>query len=70
MLRPFQQVLEIPYKKKKQMFGVIKILQIMKKYQALNNNLIKMGILLNFQMKMFVKPEEEQQIQDATPMPL
>jgi hypothetical protein len=52
------------------MFGVIKILQIMKKYQALNNNLIKMGILLNFQMKMFVKPEEEQQIQDATPMPL
>jgi len=52
------------------MFGVIIILQIMKKYQALNNNLIKMGILLNFQKIKFVKPEDLQQIQDATPMPL
>ena len=52
------------------MFGCIKIFQNMKLYQALNNNLIKMGMFPKRKMMKFVKPEEQKQIQDAMPWPL
>ena len=59
MLRPFQQLFKIPYKKIKQMFGVIIILQNMKKYLALFNYMIVNRNLHNIQKIKFVKPEEE-----------
>ena len=71
MLRPFQQLLEIPYNQiQKKMFGCIIIFQYMKLYQALNNNLIKMGMFPKRKMMKFVKPEDKKQIQDAMPWPL